>query len=134
YGHALLKRSVAVFDELRQGVKEIEFLADPNAGEVRCACTEPLAAGLLAVVIDRLSRRHPNWVFHVELGSPVTQVELLRARKIEFVIARELTSDPDIDVEHLFNEQLLVVAGSRSRWAGRRKIALGGLVDEQWIQ
>jgi DNA-binding transcriptional LysR family regulator len=41
YGHALLKRSVTVFDELRQGVKEIEFLADPNAGEVRCACTEP---------------------------------------------------------------------------------------------
>jgi DNA-binding transcriptional LysR family regulator len=29
YGHALLRRSVAIFDELRQSVKEIEFLADP---------------------------------------------------------------------------------------------------------
>src|SRR6476660_9408691 len=35
YGRALLGCGVAVFDELRQGVKNIEFLADPTAGEVR---------------------------------------------------------------------------------------------------
>src|SRR5262245_42118812 len=29
YGQALLKRGVAVFDELKQGVREIEFLSDP---------------------------------------------------------------------------------------------------------
>src|SRR5262249_32215618 len=32
YGQALLKRGLAAFDELRQGVKDIEFLADPTAG------------------------------------------------------------------------------------------------------
>src|SRR5262249_56774951 len=32
YGRALLKWSVAVFDDLRQGVKEVEFLTDPTAG------------------------------------------------------------------------------------------------------
>src|SRR5215207_7578712 len=32
YGRALLRRSLAVFDELRASVKEIEFLADPSAG------------------------------------------------------------------------------------------------------
>src|SRR5919109_3384428 len=32
YGRALIKRGLAVFDELRQGVKELEFLADPTAG------------------------------------------------------------------------------------------------------
>src|SRR6202008_2794146 len=34
YGRALLDCGVAVFDDLRQGVKKIEFLADPAAGEV----------------------------------------------------------------------------------------------------
>src|ERR1043166_1945379 len=29
YGRALAKRGLAVFDELMQGVKDIEFLADP---------------------------------------------------------------------------------------------------------
>src|SRR5712671_1898464 len=33
YGRALLKRGVAAFDELKQGVRDIEFLSDPGAGE-----------------------------------------------------------------------------------------------------
>ena len=31
YAHALLKRGHVVFDELRQGIRDIEFLADPTA-------------------------------------------------------------------------------------------------------
>jgi DNA-binding transcriptional LysR family regulator len=30
YGRALIKRGIAAFDELRQGVKDIEFLSDPT--------------------------------------------------------------------------------------------------------
>jgi DNA-binding transcriptional LysR family regulator len=35
YGRALLKRARAAFDEIRQSAEEIDFLADPNIGEVR---------------------------------------------------------------------------------------------------
>lgn len=42
YGRSLMKRGNVVFDELRQSVKEIEFLADPTAGEIRIGCTAPL--------------------------------------------------------------------------------------------
>ena len=35
FEHALLKRNLAVFDELRQSVKEVEFLADPSADVLR---------------------------------------------------------------------------------------------------
>ena len=49
----------AVFDELRQGIRDIEFLSNPTEGEVRIACPELLSAGLLPATIDRLSRRHP---------------------------------------------------------------------------
>lgn len=67
YGRALLKCGVAVFDELRQGVKELEFLTDPGAGELRIGCTESLAAGFVSAVIDRLSRQYPRVVFHMVL-------------------------------------------------------------------
>src|SRR5262244_1129467 len=33
YGRTLLKWSIAMFDDLRQGVKELEYLTDPTAGE-----------------------------------------------------------------------------------------------------
>ena len=65
YAHALLKRGHVVFDELRQGIRDIEFLADPSAGEVRIASGEMMVAGLLAAVIDRLSRLHPRIVVRV---------------------------------------------------------------------
>ena len=58
YGSTLVRRSLAVFDELRQGVKNIEFLADPTAGEMRIGNTLSSAGGFIAAVIDRLSRRH----------------------------------------------------------------------------
>ena len=45
YGRALIKRGIVVFDEMQQGIKDIEHLGDPTAGEVRIGSTEPLAAG-----------------------------------------------------------------------------------------
>src|ERR1700681_1364641 len=44
YGRALLECGVAVFDELRRGVKALEFLTDPTTGELRIGCSETLAS------------------------------------------------------------------------------------------
>src|SRR5260370_18374251 len=63
YGRALLDGGVAVFDDLRQAVKNIEFLADPTAGEVRIGCTPILAASFGSAVVRRLSRPYPRIVF-----------------------------------------------------------------------
>src|SRR5262245_6654742 len=52
YGRTLLKWAVAVFDDVRQGVKELEFLADPTAGEISIGATEPMVAGVLPVIIN----------------------------------------------------------------------------------
>jgi DNA-binding transcriptional LysR family regulator len=51
YGRALLKRWIAIFDEIKQGVKEIQVLADPTAGEIRIGCGEAFGAGLLAAIL-----------------------------------------------------------------------------------
>src|SRR6516164_5030274 len=53
YGAALLKRGTTVFDELRESVKDIEFLADPTAGEVRIGCHPFLATSLVSAIIGR---------------------------------------------------------------------------------
>src|SRR5262245_37390923 len=49
YARILLKRSVAIFDELSQGLTEIEFLRDPTRGELRIGTTEPLTAIVASV-------------------------------------------------------------------------------------
>jgi DNA-binding transcriptional LysR family regulator len=134
YGRALIKRGIAVFDELRQGMEDIEFLADPTAGEVRIGSTEPLAAGIVPAIIETLGRKYPRVLFHVAQADFATLERQLRAREIDLMIGRpaEAISQEDLDSEILANDRIIVVAGLKNRWAGRRKIELSKLVGELW--
>jgi DNA-binding transcriptional LysR family regulator len=134
YGRALHKLAVTVFDDVRQGMQEIEFLANPTAGEVRIGCTEAMIAGLVPTAIDRLLQRYPRFVFHMELGHhDFLQLQLLRERKCDLVVARQLASQPDMDSEVLFHDQPFVWVSPNSKWLGRRKIGLAEFVNEPWI-
>src|SRR6266849_10002325 len=70
YARALLDRGLVAFDELKQAMKHIEFLADPTVGELRIGANPVLAAGLVAAVIDQLSRQYPRIVFHLLEADP----------------------------------------------------------------
>jgi DNA-binding transcriptional LysR family regulator len=136
YGRALLKCGVAVFDELRQGVKELEFLADPTSGELRFGCTETMAAGFASAVSDRLTRQHPRVVLRLIPGDSVTLVNReLRQRTIDFAIGPifGLRLDEDVGADILFNDQFVVMAGAESKWVRRRKLRLADLIDEPWV-
>lgn len=135
YGRALIRRGAAVFDELRQGVKEIEFLADPSVGELRIGTTEPLAGSFVSVVIERLTRQHPRIVFRVEQGHTATLYHDLRERHVDFVITRtfEPPAEEHMQVENLFDDVHVVVAGTKNKWLRRRGVELADLVGEPWI-
>jgi DNA-binding transcriptional LysR family regulator len=135
YGRALRKLAITVFDDLHQGLQEIEFLADPTAGEVRVGSNESMTGGLVAAAIARLSRQSPKLVFHMELGtSDELQLQTLRERRCELVVARPtMTPQPDMDVEPLFREQSFIWVSPRNKFLGRRKIAIAELAAEPWI-
>jgi DNA-binding transcriptional LysR family regulator len=137
YASALLKRGLVVFDELRQGIREIEFLADPTAGEFRIGCVESMMAGLVPEVIDQFSREYPRVLVHVVNARTVATQEFreLHERTVDLLLGWMLKpiADDEIDADVLFQDQCFVVASSRSPWARRRKIALADLVGEPWI-
>jgi DNA-binding transcriptional LysR family regulator len=134
YGSALIKRAIAVFDELRQGVQDIEFLADPTAGELRIGTAEAMAAGPVLTVVNRLSRQYPRIVFHVVTGDEARLVRHLTERDVELVVTRMAgpPAEKHMNVEILFDEPLVVAAGSQNPWTRRRAIKLADLVDEPW--
>jgi DNA-binding transcriptional LysR family regulator len=135
YGRALLDGGAAVFDDLRQAVSRIEFLADPTAGEVRVGSTPFTAASFVSAVIDRFSRRCPRVVFHLLTGSSELLRRELGERKLDLLIIRRFGPDPDerLDFEFLFDDSFVVAAGARSPWARRRKIELHELMAESWV-
>jgi len=136
YGQALIRRSVAVFDELRQGVSEIESLADPAVGEVRIGGLAAMMAGLLPAVIGEMRLQYPRLTVHVTqvLTSPAVY-DNLRNRTFDLIIGRLPTHplEGDLVSERLFDEPVSIVTGLTSGWAKRRKITLSELIGEPWI-
>jgi DNA-binding transcriptional LysR family regulator len=136
YAEALLKRSIAVFDELKQSVRDIEFLSDPTSGEVKLQCHETVAATILPQLIHRFSAKHPRVVVHVDsVASATMALPALHSRECDLVMGRLHIplADEDLNAESLFDDPLVVAAGTQSRLARRRKIDLAELMDEPWI-
>jgi DNA-binding transcriptional LysR family regulator len=134
YGRALLKWAAAIFDDVRQGVNELEFLNDPTSGEVRIGATEPVIAGLLSEAIRRLSRPYPKIVFHITQIPVFPPYREVRERSVDFMIGHlaESTAPDEVNTEILFDEPQFIVAGLNNPLARRRKIKLAELRDEPW--
>lgn len=136
YADVLLRRGHAVFDELQQGIKEIDYLTDPSKGEVRIACTDILSYGYLPTAIDQLLRQHPQVVVRITpLNTETLELPILQERNVDFVISRIPRSyrNDELDIEILSADSLVVITGAQSSWARKRKINLAELVNERWI-
>jgi len=139
-GMALLKRAHAAHDEMRQCLREIDFLTDPTAGELHVGCAPRLSAGIMPQIVERFSRTYPRAVLHIDEIPPLTrELPGLRDRKYDLLVgrlvdplARDAFGD-DVKVETLFADHLVVATGATSKWARRRMVELAELVDERWI-
>jgi DNA-binding transcriptional LysR family regulator len=136
YGHALIRRALAVFDELREAVKELQFLADPTAGELRIGSSEGMAAGVLPAVIRRMARRYPGVVINVtQAVFATTQYRDLHERSVDLLFGRVFGPPPEegLVVEELFQDQVVVVVGKHHPLARSRRLRLAALADQPWI-
>jgi DNA-binding transcriptional LysR family regulator len=139
YGRALLKGGAAAFDDLKQTIKEIEFLTDPTVGEVRIGCPETVAA-ILPPIIQRLYERHPGMTVHVsDVVAPTLNLPQIRDRSLDLALVRVVGSSmhnrfaEDFNVEALFGDETVIVVGANSRWARRRRVDLAELVNAPWV-
>jgi DNA-binding transcriptional LysR family regulator len=135
YGRAMLNCGHAVFDDLRQGVEHIEFLADPTAGEVRIGSTTPLLASFVSTVIERLHRRYPRMVFSVVTTNADALLRDLEQRNLDLLFLRKFGpfGEDKVTFEVLYDYPYFVAAGVKSPWTRRRTVELAQLIDELWV-
>jgi DNA-binding transcriptional LysR family regulator len=136
YGRALLNSGAAVFDEMRKGLQQIEFIKQPDAGDLRIGSSIVVDAGLLPAILEQFARDFPRAVLHVMHEDIATQqYDNLRNRNVELVLGRlpATMSEPDLVAEPLFDEPNVVVAGSGSHWAKLRNLTLADLIGEPWV-
>src|ERR1700682_6155611 len=136
HGRALVKCGVNVFDEMRQGLKQIEFLTDPTCGQLAIGCPEIIIAGILPAIAEQFLQQYPRVqlrVFHADTA--LMQFDQLRQRNVELLIGRlpRPFVEDDLVSEPLLEEPFVAVAGMNSQWARRRHIELAELTAESWV-
>ncbi len=133
YGLALQRQGAAVFNELRQAVQHIDFLADPTKGEVRIGTTDPIAVSLVSPVINALSRENPKMNFHVVSGDTVTLCGDVADRRVDFAVCRMIGTLPnELVSEILFHDAFAVMASAENPLTRRRKLNWADLKNEPW--
>ena len=135
FGQVLRRRTTNVTDELKQGLGELAFLADPTQGEIRVGTTEPMSA-LTATVVQRISERYPRISFVVSANDTLALHDRLRHRDIDIAITRmaaDFDTYEDLAAEPLFHDELAVIAGRHNPLVRRRNLTLRGLVNERWL-
>jgi DNA-binding transcriptional LysR family regulator len=133
YGVAMGKRIVAIFNDLRQGVQEIDFLSDPTKGEIRIGTTEPIAAAIVTPAIDRLSREYPQMIFHFVAGDTWSLYREVAERNVELAICRMIGRLPEeLTAEILFYDAFVVATAATNPLTRRRKLTLEEIANEPW--
>ena len=133
YGLALRKRGVSIFNDLRQGVQDIDFLSDPTKGEIRIGDDRAdhgghLVAGdrsaVAQISADVLShRRGRHGVLYREVAE----------RNIDLAICRMIGKLPDeLAAEVLFHNSVAVMTTADNPLTRRRKLKLADLMNEPW--
>lgn len=135
YGEVLARSAHLTLNELRQCLRDIDALSDPEAGEVRIGAPEAVTAGLVSAAVVNFTQRYPRAVVEVVTSytTPGVFTEL-RERTVDLMVGRipkDVVAD-DLAVEVLFTERRFVVCGPQSRWA-RRRTTLADLRDKPWV-
>jgi DNA-binding transcriptional LysR family regulator len=134
YGEVLLRCGINVFDEMRQGLRSLEHLSDPNSGEVRLGCTDIILHSLVPAIVQRFSKSHPGVQLDVKLTNPGEhQIQELRERKIDLLITRAIGKQDDFHSEVLFDEPFVFVVGARSELGRKHRISLKDIIEGNWV-
>ena len=134
YGRALNQCGLTLFDDLRQGLELIDFLADPTVGELRIGTTPALATYVIPAILEPMSQQYPRVVFHVSEADTSVLYRELNDRRVDLVMTRmpERSADEGVVERVLFHDPLVVAAGVGNPWTKRRKVALSDLMHEPW--
>jgi len=132
-GRILVARGRVIFDEVREGLKDIEAVADPTQGDLRIGAADPLTV-VVAEIITELFSKYPRITYQVIVSDATTTLRQLRDRELDVVLTRwnPATTPDDLSYEVLFHSSLAVFANKNHPLVQRKKLTLEDLMGEQW--
>src|SRR2546423_5779392 len=136
-GEGLVSHADAILSRLDDAEQELAAIAGLRGGRLRIASFQSAGATLVPRALAEFHRRHRE----VELIASTAELsdsrDLLRAGEIDVAIVMDFEAKPlvypDLETEHLLNDQYFVALPSGHRLADEARVALSDLADEDWI-
>ena len=134
YGEALSLHAKAIEAEMKNAAREIATLSGAVKGDVTVGVTPSAAADLIPRAFQRLREERPGITLRVIEGLMEHHVPALRRGELDLVVGGWTRgSHPDLTVEGLMRDRVLVLAGLDHPLAGSGPVTLKQLVEHDWV-
>jgi len=134
-GQRLARGFSLAIDEIQAALDELLALAGIDSGRIRIGAMPLARARLLPLSIARFHRERPTVRIEVVEGPHAELLEQLRDGRLDFLIGalRQPPPGPDVEQEPLFDDRLVVVAGSGHPLARAGRIGLERMAEHPWV-
>jgi molybdate transport repressor ModE-like protein len=137
-GLALAEHAQRIVDELRAAEAEVEAIAGLRAGTLRLGWFSTAGAILIPRAIARFRARHPDIELELEEADPDQCAQALREGQLDLAVLYEFRLGPrlptDLRLTPLIEDRLHIALPPGHRLAHRKRIRMGELRDDTWIQ
>jgi LysR family hydrogen peroxide-inducible transcriptional activator len=129
-GVAVVQRARRVLHELDDITADMASRGDEVRGDTRLGVIGTTARWLLPQLLTQLQRQHPGVHVTVHEGNTTNLIPRLLAQHIDAVIVQLPVEEPEVSVEPLFAEDLLLLVHTDHPLAARDSIPLAELAGE----
>ncbi|MFG2146244.1 LysR family transcriptional regulator [Streptomyces sp. NPDC048696] len=134
-GRVLVPHAEAVRDRLAAARTELTALRTLDSGLLRVGAFSTADAALLPRSLAAFRRLHPRVTIARTEGPSVKHLGLLAAGELDIAVV-STTAGRALDgcaLRHLLDEPMFVALPRDHRMAGRRRLRLAELADEEWV-
>jgi molybdate transport repressor ModE-like protein len=134
-GQRLARGFGIAVNEIQSALDELAALAGVDSGRIRIGAMPLARARLLPISIARFYRRMPGVRIEMVEGPHGELLERLRDGRLDFLIGalRQPEPGPDVTQEALFDDRLVIVAGSHHPLAQDGGASLAEMVRFPWV-
>ncbi|MCU1486653.1 MAG: putative LysR family transcriptional regulator [Actinomycetia bacterium] len=132
-GELVVARARRVQAELEALTADVASLRDEVAGATRLGVIGTTARWLVPVLLSAMEERHPKVKVTVLEGNTTSLLPQLAAGGVDLGVVNYPTTDPEVLVEPLFDEDFILVAPSGHPLAEATKVTLADLAEHELI-
>jgi DNA-binding transcriptional LysR family regulator len=132
-GELVVARARRVHAELDALAADVASLRDEVAGTTRVGVIGTTARWLVPSLLSAMEAQHPKVTVGVLEGNTSTLLPQLAAGRIDLGVINFPADDPDVVVEPLFDEDLIVVVPSGHPLAEHKRLSVRDLADHELL-